>query len=71
MTAEIISFAAPSRQQRAESVRHHPYDFWVEILDGLCPTERRRTVRRALQCCVIDGEDAKIFLEMWPDRKDV
>ena len=69
MTAEIISFAARPRQQRAEGVRHHPYDFWVEILDGLCPTERQRTVRRALQCRVIDGEDAKIFLEMWPDRK--
>ena len=69
MTAEIISFTSPAPRQPEPPEQPQPYDFWVEFLDDLCPVDRQRTILRALQCRVIDGEDAKIFLEMWPDRK--
>ena len=70
MSGQILQFPAPTSRQRQAAVEGpHPYEFWVEILDGLSPPGRQRTILRALHCHVIDDEDAKILSEMWPDRK--
>ena len=69
MTAQIIPFAPPAPRPPPADEAPNPFDFWVEILDDLCPAERQRMIRRALQCRVIDEQDARILLEMWPDRK--
>ena len=68
MTAKIIRFGPPASRQQEPPEPSEPYDFWVEILDGLSPRERQATIRRASECRVIDAQDTKILSEMWLDR---